>query len=1316
MSSPLGHSSNLPEQQKAAYTVYENISPTTTSNYPIRTTNQEVSKEHQIAYGSVPVLYQPYGQPQSYLCVQPTPNNQIVNQYSPNNMVNQHQLYQQQVSSTSNVPPAFLHQAMLHSNTNPQQTLVSSYHPAVNTNVLFSSAMTNPTVASTPISATTKRGRNDTSGVSDSNVQERPQHYQTTRIFNARSTPNKRHRGTNQQQMENSYPYRYEQNSGEQLSYNITDRRNGVDPHANQHQPSLAACRYATSRFPFSPFSIIFSHEVREKVVIDDLIKHASENFHFELKTVAYRRGRSEDNEHRILVFVENSESFSFLFERGNWPTTLAGYEFATKRPSIPPQLSLVLPAVSLQIDWEDFVQEVKEKYPGVADIIRLKNKAQQSVRAVKLEFLSAKVRNDILEAKEIAVMHLKLNVVEFFSQANVLICSNCYGIGHFRKNCTQKNESTCKTCGDKCPNLKDHQCSGIPKCIHCAGSHISNDSKCKVVKDYRVALTRNLLAKLGQANNGYENLQTNANKIPAVGSTLGTSYAAIVKGMPSNSNDILLKKLDNIIVKVEEESNATRRSFEELKQEMKNHYEETKQRVEILDNQVKTMEKKLEDVTVKVYTILENVLLGEVGHVDFSLLGGAFANYRTFYQAGENAHGGVLVLIHNDIPATRISCSLPNVCVIDLLVEQTTRLVAIYAPASKSWDWTDLSSFRTNRCVITGDFNIDIEKDGEKAERLLEWMDACSLGPIIPDSNTSLRSDRTIDYALATGVNLSIQTCEDDTCSDHKPLVVVLACDTTLKLEGSRTVWQVFSLMLSYTFEFWESEWNVESNDITYERFIDFIVSLKARCTKYFPIMRARPSVPPEIMKLLAQSRSLSFKAKRKGDIVLRQEARRLRNIARFELKRYQQSQLTHQLKKRNSAGDESTVFWSKTKRHFQASSSSLRGFLLPGGEIIKDPQAMVDTAATYYETLFEAPVVVRPHPYVDAPIVEDVNRSEPISIVTYPEVLNVLRSRKKKQSLDIHGLSPFLLDKIPKNYWHIFIKLYNDSFANGYILKKFKEVRMILLAKKNAICAPDQTRPISLLDSFLKVQERLFLNRFLRLLKDRGILPDNQSGFRAEYRLQTRVLLLVEQISSYMSNSVPVATVFVDFKSAFDQLWFEGCLGKLTRMGIPSAYVKWIQSWLNYRQATIEIEGKRSKWIKINRGGPQGSSLTPTLFITYHSDMADFIPGAMSFFFADDLAAVLAGQIGLKFTDQCLDLERRLQTFFKQLEFYSVLAVQPINYSKTQTMFSARAVCYPNPMPEVRCGDNAIEWVSSFKYLGYWLTTKLGWGNVIA
>jgi hypothetical protein len=53
----------------------------------------------------------------------------------------------------------------------------------------------------------------------------------------------------------------------------------------------------------------------------------------------------------------------------------LSGCEFNTKSPSNPPQLALVLPMVSLQIDWDDFVEEVREKYPSITGIIGLKTK-----------------------------------------------------------------------------------------------------------------------------------------------------------------------------------------------------------------------------------------------------------------------------------------------------------------------------------------------------------------------------------------------------------------------------------------------------------------------------------------------------------------------------------------------------------------------------------------------------------------------------------------------------------------------------------------------------------------------------------------------------------------------------------------------------------------------------------------------------------------------------------------------------------------------------------------------------------------------------
>jgi len=87
-------------------------------------------------------------------------------------------------------------------------------------------------------------------------------------------------------------------------------------------------------------------------------------------------------------------------------------------------------------------------------------------------------------------------------------------------------------------------------------------------------------------------------------------------------------------------------------------------------------------------------------------------------------------------------------------------------------------------------------------------------------------------------------------------------------------------------------------------------------------------------------------------------------------------------------------------------------------------------------------------------------------------------------------------------------------------------------------------------------------------------------------------------------------------------------------------------------------------------NDQDPQGSSLTPSIFITYHSDLSDAIQAATSFLFADDVAATIAGQMAIQYSKQCMDLEKRLATFFDDLEYYSALAFQPIKYNNTQAM----------------------------------------------
>ena len=60
-----------------------------------------------------------------------------------------------------------------------------------------------------------------------------------------------------------------------------------------------------------------------------------------------------------------------------------------------------------------------------------------------------------------------------------------------------------------------------------------------------------------------------------------------------------------------------------------------------------------------------------------------------------------------------------------------------------------------------------------------------------------------------------------------------------------------------------------------------------------------------------------------------------------------------------------------------------------------------MAECAANYNEQLFAEPEVYRPHPYVDSSFVPSASDNETIPPVTYPEVVNLLSTKKRKTSL---------------------------------------------------------------------------------------------------------------------------------------------------------------------------------------------------------------------------------------------------------------------------------------------------------------------------
>ena len=99
-----------------------------------------------------------------------------------------------------------------------------------------------------------------------------------------------------------------------------------------------------------------------------------------------------------------------------------------------------------------------------------------------------------------------------------------------------------------------------------------------------------------------------------------------------------------------------------------------------------------------------------------------------------------------------------------------------------------------------------------------------------------------------------------------------------------------------------------------------------------------------------------------------------------------------------------------------------------------------------------------------------------------------------------------------------------------------------------------------------------------------------------------------------------------FFDYEKAFDKVWREGLLFKMAKMDIPPRYIKYVRQFLSGRKTKVQINGVNSNEFYLNEGLPQGSSMSPLLFIIYINYRDEGIEAGISLF-ADDTAAWIGG-----------------------------------------------------------------------------------------
>ena len=259
------------------------------------------------------------------------------------------------------------------------------------------------------------------------------------------------------------------------------------------------------------------------------------------------------------------------------------------------------------------------------------------------------------------------------------------------------------------------------------------------------------------------------------------------------------------------------------------------------------------------------------------------------------------------------------------------------------------------------------------------------------------------------------------------------------------------------------------------------------------------------------------------------------------------------------------------------------------------------------------------------------DLSRLDERNILTRPvrsqDIKNIIHNFKNKAPV-ISKINKLILSNLPDNAIDRYWLLTNLTLSMGYYPIAFKNGLLVFASKPGKDPKlPKNYRPITLLEVPGKILERVINNRFMYFCKNNKILSPQQFGFCKRRGTDTAIAIAYEKIALNQQNKNYCNVICRDVAKAFDRVWIEGLQFKIFQLdNLPILIKKIICSFTENRTTQIRINNIIGPKFQLKSGVPQGSILSPSLFIFYTHDLPQPVSDIdTDVIFADDVSQIV-------------------------------------------------------------------------------------------